>query len=159
MAVPGISTLGIKLGWTTGSADTTPTTGLKLLTRINAIGGIALSTETIDASALEDYISQYVDGRADTGGTVPITVNTTDDTIKEWQAVFAESQSNNGVWFEVYHPSLTQAFYFFAKTPTEFPMPEAAQNSLETVEITLTIVKYAGLAAKSEPTADAGDGN
>lgn len=41
-------------------------TSFKQLTRINAIGGINIEPEQIDASALEDAITRYVKGRADT---------------------------------------------------------------------------------------------
>lgn len=53
MAAAGVSTLGIKFGYAAGTYSTKPST-FTLLTRINAIGGIALETEQIDASALED---------------------------------------------------------------------------------------------------------
>ncbi len=48
-----ISTLGIEFGYGIGTYDTKPNSFTKL-TRINNIGGISLSTEQIDASALED---------------------------------------------------------------------------------------------------------
>jgi hypothetical protein len=48
-----ISTLGIEFGYGVGTYDTKPSSFTKL-TRINNIGGISLSTEQIDASALED---------------------------------------------------------------------------------------------------------
>lgn len=63
---PGISTLGIKVGWASGNATTLPA-AVTQLTRINEVGGISLETEQIDASALEDFVSKYVAGRADTG--------------------------------------------------------------------------------------------
>ena len=52
MGAPGISTLGVKFGWS-AAGDTKPAS-FTLLTRINAIGSISLDTEEIDASALED---------------------------------------------------------------------------------------------------------
>ena len=68
MAVAGISTLGMELGmgaWS--SADTGPAQSFTKMGRINAIGGISLSQESIDASAIVDKVSQYVEGRSDTG--------------------------------------------------------------------------------------------
>lgn len=62
--LPGISTLGIELGF--GIGKTLPSVFTRLH-RINAIGGISLETEQIDASALEDYVTRYVAGRQDTG--------------------------------------------------------------------------------------------
>lgn len=152
MAVPGISTLGIKLGYNASANGTTLPSSVTQLTRINTIGGITLETEQIDASALEDYISKYVAGRADTGGTFNITVNVSDETIAEWQAVFTASETYGGIWLEVWSPFLTKAFWIYAQTPTEFPMPELGQNELATVEIPMTIVEYHGLGTAVEPT-------
>lgn len=158
MAASGISTLGVKFGYSGTVSSTTPTS-FTLLTRINEIGGITIEPEQIDASALEDEISRYIAGRADTGGSVSVTVNATAETIAEWKAVFTASKtaaaSGTGIWFEVFSPQLSDGFFFIAQTPDEFPMPEMAQNELMTVEIPLTIVEYKGLATKVEPTAAA----
>ena len=150
--VPGISTLGIKVGYNASPNSSTLPASVTQLDRINAVGGINLETEQIDASALEDYISKYIAGRADTGGSFPITVNVTDATIAEWQAVFTASAENDGVWIEIWSPYLTKAFWVFAQTPTAFPMPEIAQNELATVEIPMTIVEYHGLGTGVEPS-------
>lgn len=159
MAAAGLSTLGIKFGYAAGTYATKPAT-FTLLTRINSIGGISLEPEQIDASALEDYESKFVAGRADSGGSFPVTVNVTDETIAEWQTVFAlsatQKAAGNTIWFEVFHPSMTNAFYVCAETPSKFPMPELAQNSLETVEINLIINEYKGLDTKVEPTGTTG---
>ena len=89
-AVPGISTLGVRVGWMSGDANTVPTSGsCTWLTRINATGEIALDTNTIDASALEDYVDKTIAGRASTGGTYSITVNVTPETMTEWAAGFS----------------------------------------------------------------------
>jgi hypothetical protein len=157
MAAPGISTVGVKFGW--GAAGDSKPASFTQLTRINSIGAISLETEAIDASALEDYITRYVSGRADTGGSVAITVNVTDETVTEWEAVFTASEaakSNGGLWFTVWSPYLTDGFFFKATTPTKFPMPEIGQNALETVEIPLTIEDYIGLDTKVEPTGTTG---
>jgi len=68
MALAGVSTLGMDLGmgaWT--SSDTSPAASFAAMGRINAIGGIELSQESIDASAIIDKVSKYVEGRSDTG--------------------------------------------------------------------------------------------
>ena len=75
MAAAGLSTLGITFGYGTEATAGTKPTSFKQLTRINSIGGINIEPEQIDASALEDAITRYVKGRADTGGSFPITVN------------------------------------------------------------------------------------
>ena len=75
MAAAGISTLGITFGYGKETTAGTKPTSFKQLTRINAIGGINIEPEQIDASALEDAITRYVKGRADTGGSFAVTVN------------------------------------------------------------------------------------
>lgn len=66
MAAPGVSTLGVLLGYSATVSETKPSS-FTLLHRINEIGEISLEVEQIDASALEDYVAKYVEGRADTG--------------------------------------------------------------------------------------------
>lgn len=142
----GISTLGARLGY--GTAQGTYT----FLSRINAIGGVSLETEQIDASALEDYVTKYVAGRQDSGGTLTVTVNLTDSTVTEWEAVItAGANSSVALYWEIYFPNLTKAFVIKAYPPTEMPSPEVEQNGLLTVEITLVIDEYIGLATAVAP--------
>ena len=147
-----VSTLGIKLGWAPATADmNTLPNAVTRLTRINATSEINIEPETIDASALEDYIEQSVAGRASTGGTYTITVNETDATIDEWEAVFASSAANGGVWIEEWSPNLTESNWIFVQTPTKYPKSAKEQNSLQTVEIACTIVSYYGTGTAIEP--------
>ena len=102
MAEAGLSTLGITFGYGTETTAGTKPTSFKQLTRINAIGGINIEPEQIDASALEDAITRYVKGRADTGGSFPITVNLTDATKEEWEALITAYKALAGgkrMWF------------------------------------------------------------
>ena len=148
MAVPGVSSLKMELGmgaWT--SSDTTPPSSFTKMGRINAIGGIELSQENIDASAISDDVSQYVAGRADTGGEWAITVNVTDDTMTQWEAIAGTTK-----WFEVYHPDLAKAWFVVAKIPGKIPVPEIGQNELLTMEISLTVQTLHGTATKVAPT-------
>lgn len=147
----GISTVGIKLGWAIGSTKPSSFTALH---RINAIGGISLETEQIDASALEDYITRYIAGRQDTGGSFPVTVNLTDEVIAEWEALITAYNgrtTGDELYLEVWSPYLTKAYFIKAQPPQEIPMSEMAQNELQTVEIGMTIEEYLGMAAGSEP--------
>ena len=121
------------------------------LTRVNAIGNISLENQTIDSSALEDFVTKYIAGRADTPGNVPFTVNLTPETKAEWAALIAAYKALTGgkqMWFEIIVPGLTEAFFFIAQPPQEIPMPGMDQNSLLTVEFSLTIVEYKGLDTK-----------
>lgn len=151
MATAGVSTLGIKLGWAIGSSMPVSFTQL---TRINAIGGISLETEQIDASALEDYVTRYIAGRQDTGGSFPVTVNITDEVITEWEALitaYNAKASGEKLYLEVWSPYLTRAFFINAQPPQVLPMSEMAQNELQTVEIGLTIEEYLGMNTAIEP--------
>lgn len=158
MALAGVSTLGIKFGYAVETTAGTKPTAFKQLTRINSIGGISLETEQIDASALEDEVTRYIAGRQDTGGTVPVTVNLTDNTVTEWEALIAASKTaqeeGKSTWFTVWSPYLAKAFFIVAEPPKHIPLPESNQNELQTVEMTLVINEYKGMAEKIEPTAE-----
>ena len=152
MALAGLSTLGVKFGY--GSGATKPNAFTEL-TRINAIGGLSLSPESIDASALTDEVTRRIAGRADTDETIPITVNWTPDTLTEWEAVLTAYEALTGnaeMWFTVYHPKMTKGWFFKAQPPKKLPMPEFGQNSLLTVEISLVVTEYIGMDTAVAPT-------
>ena len=155
MAAAGISTLGITFGYGTEATAGTKPTSFKKLTRINALGGINIEPEQIDASALEDEITRYVKGRADTGGSFAVTVNFTSDTVKEWQDLITAYKALSGgkrMWFETIIPGVTNSFFVVAQPPEEIPQPEIGQNELLTVEMNLTIEEYKGLDTSVEFT-------
>jgi len=139
MAIAGVSTLGIKFGYAMETTAGVAPSAFTVLNRINEIGGISLDTEQIDASALEDYVTRYIAGRQDTGGDFPITVNVTDETIAEWEAVINayhnRADNSLSMWFEVWSPYLTRAFFIVAQPPKMLPMSDMAQNELQTMEI------------------------
>lgn len=155
MAAAGISTLGITFGYGTETTAGTKPTSFKRLTRINALGGINIEPEQIDASALEDEITRYVKGRSDTGGSFAVTVNFTSDTVKEWQDLITAYKALSGgkrMWFETIIPGITNSFFVVAQPPEEIPQPEIGQNELLTVEMNLTIEEYKGLDTSVEFT-------
>lgn len=156
--IPGISTLGVKFGYGVEEIAGQKPSAFTGLTRINQLGGISLNVEQIDASALEDFVTRYVAGRADSGGTFPVTVNLTEDTVTEWETLIkaykAAKKENKSVWFETWHPTLKNGFYLVAEPPTEIPQPETAQNGLWTVEMTLIINEYKGMLPAIEPEGD-----
>lgn len=156
MALAGVSTIGIEFGYALESTAGTKPSAFKKLTRINSIGGITLDTEQIDASSLEDYVTRYVAGRQDTGGSWPITVNITDDVVTEWETLIstfnARENKNLQMWWVVWSPYLTKAFYVVAEPPQAIPMSDMSQNELQTVEIGLTINEYKGMDTAIRPT-------
>lgn len=150
MALPGISTLGIKFFYgIETTAGVKPATFVELH-RINAIGGVSASTETIDASALEDIATRYIAGRSEIDGTLAVTVNLTPDTVTEWETLISAYQTAKAdgkqVWFETYSDALGgNAFFVVAEPPQIIPQPESNQNELWTVEMTLTVNDYKGM--------------
>lgn len=156
MAVPGISTVGVIFSYAVETtAGTKPSTWTKL-TRINAIGGINIDTEEIDASALEDEIERSIAGRGSTGGNFTVTINVTNDTITEWETLISAAATaktaSKQTWFQTSFPNLTKSYFVVAEPPAKIPQPEVAQNGLLTAEMTLTINEYKGLDTKVAPT-------
>lgn len=151
MALAGVSTLGITFGYgVETSAGTKPATFTEL-SRINALGGITVENQTIDASALVDTVTKNIAGRGDTGGNFTVTVNLTPETQSEWETLIATYQAltdSKQMWFETIVPGFSDAFFVVAQPPQAIPQPSMDQNALLTVEITLTIVDYNGMDSK-----------
>lgn len=146
MAVSGVSTLNMRLAYGAYSSNDSLPGSVTAMGRINAIGEISLSQESIDASAIEDTVTQYVEGRSDTGGEWTVTVNVTDETITEWNTIKGTTK-----WFEVYHPNLTKAWFVAAAVPAKLPLSAIDQNGLLTMEISLVVKFYHGLDTKVAP--------
>lgn len=156
----GISTLGITFGYGVETTAGTKPTAFTQLNRINAIGGITIENEQIDASALEDMVSRYVQGRADTGGSFAVTVNFTPETKVEWTKLisdYTDLTDGKRMWFETIIPGFTESFFVVAQPPTAIPQPEIGQNELLVVEYNLTIEEYRGMEAKVAFTAPVGE--
>lgn len=157
--IAGLSTLGVKFGYAVETVAGQKPSSFTQLERCNSIAGISLSAEQIDASALEDYVSRYVSGRQDTGGTWSVTFNTTPEVVAQLEEMidaYNEGKSETTplrTWFEVWAPNNDKAFFVVAQPPQKLPMPEFSQNSLQTIEITFTIEEYKGQDTAIEPTA------
>ena len=155
--LPGLSTLGVLFSYGVETVANTKPETFKWLERCNNIAGISLDTETIDASALEDYTTKNVAGRQDNGGSWAVTFNLTEEVTAQLEGMIAEyvaakAQGLN-TWFQVYHPEMDKAFFVVAEPPRVLPMPEMGQNELQTIELTFTIVEYKGQLDAVEPTA------
>lgn len=154
MAQSGVSSLGITVSYGIETVAGEKPSNFTLLNRINAIGGITIEPETIDASALEDLVERSVAGRGTTGGTFPITINLTDETIAEWHTLidaYQEMTPGLRMWFQISSPYLTNAFYVAGQPPLEIPMPDMSQNELLTAELPITIDEYVGMSEKVAP--------
>ena len=154
--VPGLSTLGIVFSYGVETVSGTKPTKFTILHRCNDIPEITLETETIDASALEDYQSRYIAGRQDTGGEWAPVFNFTNDVIDELQTMMQAAatalESGLRTWFQVTVPNLDDAFFVVGQPGTKVPLPAMAQNELLTGSISIAIDEYVGLDTKVEPT-------
>lgn len=152
----GLSTLGVKFGYAVETTAGEKPAAFKWLERCNQISGIELSTEQIDASALEDYTSRYIPGRQDSGGEWSVTFNTTPEVVAQLEAMIAAyntgQQNNLNTWFEVWSPNNTSAFFVVAAPPQVLPMPEFGQNELQTIEVVFSIGEYKGQSTAIEPS-------
>lgn len=154
--IAGVSTIGVLVGYAVETTAGTKPTKFKRLHRINGTDEIAIETETIDASALEDKIERTIAGRGTTGGTFGVTVNLTDETIEEWETLIQEyetaKEGGKAMWYEEYFPALTKAFFTKVEPPTIIPKPALEQNGLLTATMTMTINEYIGPDTAIEPT-------
>lgn len=164
----GLTSLGVRIAWAMestagvkptgngGSGSGSPSTGAWYqLLRVNSIGGVSVEPEQIDVSAIVDGLTRYKPGRGDSGGTFPIGINITKDTIEQWQEImnlyFNSSNRTAGLrlWFQVTHTDMNESFYIVAAPPKVFPMPETGQNEAWTVEINTVIDEMIGLDTKA----------
>lgn len=154
MALAGVSTLGITFGYGVETTSGTKPTTFTKLNRMNSIGGISIEPETIDASALEDLVERTVAGRASTGGSFPVSVNLTQETLEEWETLISEyktaQEEQKRMWFETIIPGFNKAFFCVAQPPQAVPQPEMGQNELLVVEFPLSIEEYIGMDTKVE---------
>lgn len=157
MALAGVSTLGITFGYGVETTTGEKPASFTLLNRINSIGGITVDPETIDASALEDFVERTVAGRATTGGSFSVSVNFTPETNEEWKALIAAYKvaqaDGKRMWFQTIVPGFTESFFVVAQPPQAIPQPEMGQNELLVVEFPLSIEDYVGMAEKVAFTA------
>lgn len=156
VTISGISTLGVELSYGVETTAGTKPAAFTKLPRCNSIGGIELDTETIDASALEDYQERTIAGRQSTGGEWSVTFNLTDETIPIIETMLSTSAtalaSSKRTWFQVMIPNLTKSFFVVGQPGTKVPMPEFSQNELLTGDVSITIDEYKGLDTKVTAT-------
>ena len=157
--IAGISTLGMKLGYAIETTPGVAPTAYSWLQRANSIGGIEQSTETIDASAIEDLITRSIAGRQDTGGEWTFSFNLTNETRPMYQKMLDDASDalteNRRTWFTVLSMYLDRAFFIVAQPGGTIPMPSIDQNALLVAELTLALDEYKGLLEPIEPLASA----
>lgn len=154
--IAGISTVGALTGYAIEETPGVKPTTFKMLHRVNSSDEIAIETETIDASALEDKVERTIAGRGSTGGTFGVVVNVTDETIEEWEKLIKDYEvakaAGKALWYEEYYPALKKGFFTKVEPPAIIPKPAREQNGLLTVTMTMTINEYIGPDTAIEPT-------
>ena len=153
-----LTTIGVKIGYAVEPAKGTKPTAFTWLKRCRNIGGIELTSEKIDVTALEDKIKQYAEGVADTGGEWALTFGLNDDVVTALTKLREDSvtakEAGLATWFDVWFPGLAKSFYIVAE-PGMIPMPEVGQGAAAEININCTINEYKGLDTAIEPTAAA----
>lgn len=156
-----LSTIGVKIGYAVAETNGTKPTAFNWLQRCKSIGGISLSQETIDVTALEDYIMQYAEGRADTGGSWELTFGVNDDVVTALETMLSKAAtaktSNKEIWWDVWFPGLAKSFYVIATPGTKIAMPEIGGGAAAEFSVSLTVNEYKGLDTAIEPTAESGN--
>lgn len=158
MAVPGLSTLGVLVGYSVVTDTSSLPTSMTLLPRCQSFGAISLSNETIDATCLEDEVKKNVAGAADTGGSVTATFNRTPESISALTAMIdayktsLKTNADTLVCIEVYDPKdADHATWSFLQPPPALPTPEYGANALQTMDIEFTVVELYGTAKGVKP--------
>ena len=91
--IPALSTLGVKFGYAVETVAGEKPAAFKWLPRCTEISEIPLSTETIDASSLEDGQERTIAGRQSTGGEWSVTFHITPETRPLIKAMMSESKT------------------------------------------------------------------
>lgn len=154
--IPALSTLGVKFGYAVETTAGEKPSAFKWLPRCTDISEIALSTENIDGSALEDYQTRNIAGRQDTGGEWSVSFHFTPETRPLIKAMMKEAaeglKSGFRTWFEVWSPSDTEAYFVVAQPGSKIPLPAIGQNATYTGAITLAIDEIIEFDEAIEPT-------
>lgn len=159
VSIPALSTLGVKFGYAIETTPGVKPTAFKWLPRCTEISEITLDTETIDASALEDYQTRYIAGRQDTGGSWDVSFHFTSETRPLIKTMMSESatglSANLRTWFEVWNPGDDEAYYIVGQPGTKIPLPAIGQNETYTGSIVIAIDEVIEFDEAIEPMLDA----
>lgn len=145
----------VKLGYGVETVAGTKPDSFTWLERCNNINGLNLETETIDASALEDFVSKRIAGRQNIDDVWTVTFNYTEEVATKLKAMIAAyntaKASSLRIWYEVWIPNATNAFFVVGQPPQVLSMPEFGQNALLTIDLGIAIQEYVGDDTAIEP--------
>ena len=156
MATKALSTIGVVFGWGVETVAGTKPASFKEIEECVNVGGIDLTADKLDATCLKSRKKQYIKGHEDTGGELPTTFNYSDTFETQWNemlSAYATAKASGlHIWFEVYHPSKTNA-NFYVVEPGGIGAPEYGVGNVLQVKISNTLVDLPEPSAAVEPGA------
>lgn len=159
--VAGVSTNGATLSYGIETVAGQKPTAFTLLHRINSIDEVTVEPEAIDSSALEDKQTRNIAGRDTVTENYVVTVNKTDQTVKEWTDLISEAQTAKAagkrVWFQEITEGLTNAEFIVASPPARIPKTAKEQNGLLTMQMNCITDELKGEDTAVTPTEHSGE--
>ena len=159
--VAGVSTNGTTLSYGIETVAGQKPTTFTLLHRVNSIDEVTVEPEAIDASALEDKQTRNIAGRDTVTEHYVVTVNKTDQTVKEWTDLISKAQTAKAagkrVWFQEITEGLTNAEFIVASPPARIPKTAKEQNGLLTMQMNCITDELKGEDTAVTPTEHSGE--
>ena len=159
--VAGVSTNGTTLSYGIETVAGQKPTTFTLLHRINSIDEVTVEPEAIDASALEDKQTRNIAGRDTVTENYVVTVNKTDQTVKEWTDLISKAQTAKAagkrVWFQEITEGLKNAEFIVAAPPARIPKTAKEQNGLLTMQMNCITDELKGDDTDVTPTEHSGE--
>lgn len=134
-----LSSIGVKIGYAAGAASAT-VTSFTHIPDMKSTPDLSPTPNTADATTFdnEEYTT-YVELLKDLGGALQFNANLTDEFKDAWGDVCTAAATNNGCWFAIDIPGITESIRFFGM-PSALGLPALTANSL--MEVTVSITPY-----------------
>lgn len=152
-----LSTAGIKMAYGVEEVAGTKPTTFKDIPGPKSIPDLNPEPSTYDVTNLNDTEwKRYIGGLKDVGGALGINFGMSQAFVDSWEAICKAYETAKAagkrMWFEFYHPSLTNGF-FFTGEPTPMGWSQAEVDSAWEVTVNVTPNGEIGWATAVAPTA------
>lgn len=157
MAFLDLSTAGMKVAYAIESTAGTKPSTFTNIPKPKSIPDFNPEASALQTTSLnETEFHTYIKGLKDVGGALQINFNMSQDFITLWNTTIvaaAETAKAAGkaLWFEFYHPSLTQGFFFTAEA-SELGFPSADVDAVFEGSVSITPTGNIGWATAISPT-------
>lgn len=157
MAFLDLSTAGMKVAYAIESTAGTKPSTFTNIPKPKSIPDFNPEASALDTTSLNaTEWKTYIKGLKDAGGALQITFNMSQDFITLWNTTIvaaAETAKAAGkaLWFEFYHPSLTNGFFFTAEA-SELGFPSADVDAVFEGSVSITPTGNIGWATAISPT-------